>query len=116
MEMHRIPPYPTVSPPETTLEVGSHNRNSDRLARVYVCLLRYVETYSILHSRQHDSAILKVNRFHGLEVNTVQEMQRMKERAAILPLQVHRPASLSTHPEIIGVARLGTLALVLVNL
>jgi hypothetical protein len=114
MEMHRIPPYPLRRQP---WKLGRTIATLTAWPECTSACSRYVETYSILHSRQHDSAIPKVNRFHGLEVKTVQGMQRMKERAAILPLlQVHRPASLSTHPEIIGVARLGTLALVLVNL
>jgi hypothetical protein len=100
--MHRIPPYSLRRQP------WKWGRTIATLTGWPECtsaFSRYVETHSILHSRQHDSAVSGVGQFRGLGVKTVQGMQGMKERATILLLlQVHRPASLPTHPEIIGVA------------
>jgi hypothetical protein len=100
--MHRIPPYSLRRQP------WKWGRTIATLTGWPECtsaFSRYVETHSILHSRQHDSAVSGVGQFRGLGVKAVQGMQRMKERATILLLlQVHRPASLLTHPEIIGVA------------
>jgi hypothetical protein len=100
--MHRIPPYSLRRQP------WKWGRTIATLTGWPECtsaFSRYVETHSILHSRQHDSAVSGVGQFRGLGVKTVQGMQRMKGRATILLLlQVHRPASLPTHSEIIGVA------------